>query len=430
MKSPWWGECWRFTGALLLALLFGYMVGHVVLILVLALAAMLVWQMWNIYHFTIWLQKGRKAEIPSHQGVWGDVYYQVYRLRSRQRKTAERLANLLERYKALAAALPDGAVVLARDHSIEWMNKAASGLLALDRKADIGQPIDNLIRQPAFTAYLRSGDYHEPIQLLSPATDEYMLQLYIVPYGQDQHLLMARDITRLHKLEVMRRDFVANVSHELRTPLTVMSGYLETLLENNAGNDLLLPALQQMKQQTTRMNSLVEDLLLISRLETEENPDRQMKVDVPVMLNGLLIEARSLSAERQHAISLDVDKTLCLLAVESDLHSAFANLVRNALQYTPDRGEITIRWYRDENGAHFEVRDSGIGIAPHLIPRLTERFYRVDTGRSRAVGGTGLGLAIVNHVLKNHDATLRVESRLGQGSLFACDFPVSRISDC
>lgn len=427
MNKLWWEECWRIVATLIVALIIGSLFGDILLMLLLALAAILAWQLWSLYLFILWIKKGRKGEIPDQGGIWGEAYYQVYGLRRRQRKTASRLSDLLGRYKALATALPDGAVVLAHDHSIEWMNKAASELLNLDRRADLGKPVDNLIRQPVFTHFLRNDDYHDSIQLTVPVSDERILQLYMVPYGHDQRLLLARDITRLHKLEAMRRDFVANVSHELRTPLTVMSGYLETLLEEDVQDKMLLSAFQQMNIQTERMNHLVEDLLLISRLEIEENASRQSRVDVPVMLNDLLVEARILSGKRNHVITADIDKRIWLLAVESELHSAFSNLIRNALQYTTAKGEIKIRWYSDDHGAHFEVKDSGIGIAPQQIPRLTERFYRVDAGRSRAVGGTGLGLAIVHHVLKNHQAILRIESMPGQGSLFVCDFPESQI---
>jgi len=427
VNNLWWGECRRISVVLLVALVLGSLLGATMLMLLLGIAAILGWQLWNLYRFIGWIKKGRKAEIPDQLGVWGDAYYQIHRLRNRQRKTAGRLANLLGRYKALAAALPDGAVVLAEDHSIEWMNRAASELLVLDRSTDLGKPVDNLIRQPVFSRYLRAEEYKEPIKLTAPTSDERVLQIYMMPYGQGQRLLLARDITRLHRLEEMRRDFVANVSHELRTPLTVMSGYLETLLENDSNDKTLSSALKQMNAQAERMKHLVEDLLLISRLETENSAGKQTKVDVPAMLNSLLMEARILSAERNHVILMEVDNSLYLQAVENELHSVFTNLIKNALQYTADNGEIIISWFADDDGAHFSVKDRGIGIAPQNIPRLTERFYRVDAGRSRAVGGTGLGLAIVNHVLKNHQAALRIESMPGKGSTFSCDFPARRI---
>jgi len=317
--------------------------------------------------------------------------------------------------------------VLRRDNAIEWMNEAAATLLGLNLVRDIGQRVDNLLRPPAFVEYLQSGDYHEPLVLSSPVDNASIMQIYIVPYGDNQRLLIARDITKLHRLEVMRRDFIANVSHELSTPLTVISGYLESLVGKTRKPEQIEQALRQMQQQTERMRNLVNDLLQISRLEMNEIQEDESDVNVPAMLHGLLADARMLGGERRHEIVLEVDETVWLHGVNQYLYSAFANLVRNAVQYTPGGGRIVIRWYASAAGACFSVEDNGIGIPPHLIPRLTERFYRVDTGRSRSVGGTGLGLSIVKHVLRNHQAALEVRSAPGQGSTFLCRFPPSRV---
>lgn len=395
--------------------------------LVVGLLIFLGWHLLKLHHFARWLIHGQEPETGFSENIWSELYYQVYKLRERGRKRERKLKNLVERYRQSAAAFPDAALVLRRDNSIEWMNEAAATLLGLNPVRDVGQRIDNLVRQPYFVDYLQSGEYAEPITLRSPIDNAATMQIYIVPYGDNQRLLIARDITKLHRLEVMRRDFIANVSHELSTPLTVISGYLESLVGKPRKPEQIEQALRQMQQQTERMRNLVNDLLQISRLEMNEIQEEETDVNVPAMLHGLLADARMLGGERHHEFALEVDESVWLHGVGQYLYSAFANLVRNAVQYTPGGGRIVIRWYAAAEGACFSVEDNGIGIPPHLIPRLTERFYRVDTGRSRSVGGTGLGLSIVKHVLRNHQAVLEVRSTPGQGSTFLCRFPASRV---
>ncbi len=262
------------------------------------------------------------------------------------------------------------------------------------------------------------------MQFPSPTDDAVMLSVRIVPYGENQRLVLARDISRLHRLEQMRRDFVANASHELRTPLTVLGGYLETLADSDdAALRQWQPAIEQMRHQANRMRRLVDDLLLLSRLETDEAPAEPEAVAVPAMLASIREDAELLAGERAHAIELEAEPGLQLRGDYHELRSAFANLVLNAVQHTPAEGRIAIRWYADAGGAHLAVSDTGPGIPPQHLPRLTERFYRVDVGRSRAAGGTGLGLAIVKHVLHRHGGALAIDSRLGRGSTFQCDFP-------
>ena len=311
------------------------------------------------------------------------------------------------------------------------MNEAAAALLGLKADTDIGHPIHNLIRHPDFIHLLESGDYAEPLELASPVDEHRMMQIHMVPYGDRQRLLVARDITKLHRLEVMRRDFIANVSHELSTPLTVISGYLESLESRprDAGQQFE-HALKQMRDQTDRMKNLVNDLLQLSRLEMNDARGAETDIDVAAMARSLVADAGIIARgqSRGHDISLAVDDRLLLRGINGDIYSAFANIIRNAVQYTPDGGKIDVRWYEEAGGgACFEVRDTGIGVPAPLIPRLTERFYRVDAGRSRSVGGTGLGLSIVKHVLINHQATLKVESAPGKGSTFSCHFPAERV---
>ena len=286
----------------------------------------------------------------------------------------------------------------------------------------------NLIRDPRFIQYFDQGRYKDPLDVLSPINASVWLQYAITHYGSGERLMVVRDVTRLHNLEQMRKDFVANVSHELRTPLTVVVGYLETMLDSE---DSISPrwrrALQQMQQQARRMQSLLNDLLLLARLETSDTAGEAKPVAVDRMLIGIRQDALALSAERNHRITLESLTTRGLLGVDGELRSAFSNLVFNAVKYTPANGEINIRWWEDDDGAHLSVRDNGTGIAPQHISRLTERFYRVDSSRNSNTGGTGLGLAIVKHVLIRHGAELKITSVLGQGSCFTCHFPRQKL---
>lgn len=427
MSGLWLKEFWRLTAFLTLAFLAGLVFGRVSAFIAIGLAAWLVWQIWKLYRFSRWLISGKEAAPNYGNDLWGELYYQVHKLRNQTRRREQMLREVVDQYRASAEALPDATLVLAPDNRIEWMNQSAASLLGLDAKSDIGHRVQNLIRHPDFIELLGSGDYSEPLELASPTEDGRMMEIHIVPYGDRQRLLVARDITRLHRLEVMRRDFIANVSHELSTPLTVISGYLENLTGRQRKPEQIESALGQMRQQAERMRSLVNDLLQISRLELNETQEPETEVDVAAMLSGLIEELKHPGQPRHHEITLDADTTLFLRGVGKDLYSAFSNVIRNAVQYTPDGGRIGIRWFADHGIACFSVRDSGIGVPQELIPRLTERFYRVDAGRSRALGGTGLGLSIVKHVLRNHQATLQVESAVGKGSLFVFRFPGKRV---
>lgn len=335
---------------------------------------------------------------------------------------------MLDRFEQATSALPDATVVLSMHGEIEWFNDAAHEMLGLRWPFDAGQRIANLVRHPKFIEFMATADYSKTVEMPSPADSGILLAALVVPYGE-KRLLIARDVTRIQRLEQVRRDFIANVSHELRTPLTVVNGFLETL--NDASGEC--PAswvrpLQLMQQQTLRMQNIVNDLLKLSRLETDQQSTVQTIIDVPGMSNMLVRDAYALSGERAHRIELETDQQLWLRGNHDELHSAFSNLIFNAVQYTPAGGEIRIRWFQDQQGAHWVISDTGDGIAPHDLPRLTERFYRVDAGRSRQRGGTGLGLAIVKHVLNRHAAQLHIESELGTGSVFSCDFPSTAIA--
>lgn len=430
MKNPWTTELWRVIGIATISLIIGSLFGQAVLFLLIAVISYLSWHLYHVYQLYIWITRSGRYQPPEGSGVWREIFDQLYRLQKRNRARKKTLTKFLNRFQESTAAMPDGTVVLDKEWQIEWMNSAAHKTLRLSPQKDIGQHITNLIRHPAFQTYIHQGNFRKPLEMPQPDDEHKYLSVRVVPYGQNQRLLVARDITLIKQLEQMRRDFIANISHELRTPLTVLNGYLETMIDDadhNNGLQEWKSSLQLMHQQTSRMSNIVNDLLMLSRLETNPPLNGGSEVSVPAMLSTIRDDAMALSGDKNHDIQLDIDDNTWLNGVNNELYSTFSNLVFNAVRYTPNDGKIMIRWYRNEDGAHFEVQDSGIGIPPQHIPRLTERFYRVDIGRSRDVGGTGLGLAIVKHVLQRHKAELRIKSTVNKGSTFICDFPAKRV---
>jgi len=375
-----------------------------------------------------WLRDGRRSQPPQSWGVWGEVFEHYYRLQRRYTKRKKRLARVIREFRESTAAMPDGTIVLDADRRITWFNSAAVRLLGLAGNRDIGQPITSLLRAPAFERFMRDGDFSRPVDVDSPLVLGGRLSIRVVPYGRGQYLMLIRDVTRLQRLENMRRDFVANASHELRSPLTVLGGYLENMTEDASIPEIWNAPLNEMQTQTSRMTTLVNDLLELSRLETDApgEPDEQ-PVDVPDLVRRVRNEALA-QAGGDRTIEIDLDETLGLAGIGNELYSAFSNLVFNAVRYTDSGGLIRIRWRRDRIGsASFCVSDDGIGIDARHLPFITQRFYRVDPSRSRSQGGTGLGLAIVKHVLQRHDARLRVQSEPGDGSEFCCAFPDERL---
>lgn len=424
MSNPWLREFWRMALLLSGALLIGWILGIPHGMFTLALIIYLGWHLYNLYRLERWYYKRKKTHPPVAPGIWGEAFNHIYQLQKSNRKRKKRLSSILLRFKESTAAMPDATIVLTEDDHIEWFNKAAKQYLGLKTKKDVGQRIDNLIRHPRFVEYISHGEFEEPLELPSPLDSERTFAFRVVPYSKNQKLLVVRDITRLKRLERMRSDFVANVSHELRTPLTVVSGYLENMMDDREQcSEHWNKSLQQMEGQTRRMTRLVEDLLMLSRLEDEEKPLVQDLVAVPAIISALVDDARILSGEKEHQISFEGDQSLWLRGNEKELNSAFSNLLFNAVQYTLEKGHIDVRWLQDNGKVIFEVKDDGVGISPVHIHRLTERFYRVDAGRSREAGGTGLGLAIVKHVLDRHSAKLVIDSQPGKGSTFRCVFP-------
>jgi two-component system phosphate regulon sensor histidine kinase PhoR len=383
------------------------------------------WNLWQLRQLYFWLQHRSVADPPDANGIWGDVVAQVVRLHRRKRFHKERLTRLFRELRRSTAAMPDGVVMLDPQNEIIWFNRKAGEMLDLSRRADLGLRIDNLVRHPDFVQYLRGGDYSAPVVVRPDVNSEKFLAFQLISYGEDQRLLMLRDVTREVRLEQMRKDFVANASHELRSPLTVVAGYLETF---GADPDLgeLAPPIAEMRRQTDRMTRIIEDLLELSRFEANDRPIKGLPIDVAAMAALL---RKDVLARPGHPKTVDVsiESGDSIIGDEAMVQSAFSNLVDNAAKYTPTEGAVHIRWWTDGAGGHFSVRDTGPGISSEHLPRLTERFYRVDPGRSRETGGSGLGLAIVKHALQRHGARLEIQSEEGQGSTFTCHFPPERL---
>ncbi|MCB1750381.1 MAG: phosphate regulon sensor histidine kinase PhoR [Gammaproteobacteria bacterium] len=406
----------------------GFWIDHPAVTLLSLFTLYFCWQLLQIHLLNAWQRSPKSAHPPFAVGIWGSIIELAEAKRERARKRKRKLGRILAGFHESTNALPDATVILDEKGRMEWWNDVARQVLGLDGKRDRNRSIVEIIPDSIFNAYLLEGDYVRPLQIPAPLDDSISLEVRIVPYGKGKCLLQARDITRLHQLETVRRDFVANVSHEMRTPLTVIHGYLEAIAES--GDESRLGEWQhvvsQMRQQTDRMQRIVADLLMLSRLETQEQAVGHEQVNVAELLQSVREEACNLSGGK-HRIHLKTEADLRLYGIESELESAFSNLAFNAVRYTPPGGSVAMHWYANGSKACFSIKDDGIGIEPEHIPRLTERFYRVDVGRSRQSGGTGLGLAIVKHVLTRHGSVLEIESEPGRGSLFSCTFPEYRV---
>ncbi len=391
-----------------------------------ALAIELVRNLVNLHQFDHWLRNRNRRDPPDAGGLWGDLVSQVSRLHRRKQFHKKRLLSLFRELRRSTASMPDGVVALNAANEIVWFNRKAAELLGLKRKTDFGIQIASLLRVPEFSRYLAKRDYSTSVRVPPRVGDVTMLEFQGVPYGEGQVFLLVRDVTRQSQLETMRKDFVANASHELRSPLTVISGYLETLaLDDTLPDDLRAP-IGEMRRQSERMTTIISDLLELSRLEATD----EQVIGTPIDVAGLLALLRKDLAARDakaHTVELQIESPDGLMGDQGLIHSAFWNLVDNAAKYTPAGGTITLRWWTDDDGGHFSVTDTGPGIAAEHLPRLTERFYRVDPGRARDKGGSGLGLAIVRHVLQKHGGEVKIESMEGRGSTFSCHFAPLRL---
>lgn len=422
-------DLWRFLGVFFLSALIGALSNYFLHCIIVGLLIFIWWQYKEFSKILIWLQKRQEINGPSQTGIVDETCREIDFLRNRNKSRKQKLSGYLKRFQEATRALPDAVIVLGSHGEIEWANEKAREYIGIHWPKDSGLRLPNLVRYPKLIKYLNSSDeeLEKGLQIASPVDNKLMLEIRISAYGDTQKLLVARDVTAVSRINQMRRDFIANASHELRTPLTVISGYLEGFVDDEECPKEWISYIQQMRSQTTRMQNLIEDLMQLSGLEADSGQSARETIPMPDMLLAIVNEARSLSGFMGHEITLDADQSLYLKANQREIYSVFSNLVFNAVQYTPEHGRINVEWYKDDDGAHFSVRDNGLGIAAEHIPRLTERFYRIDKGRSREKGGTGLGLAIVKHALARYDGDLFIESELGKGSLFRCDLPKSLI---
>jgi len=400
--------------------------GWALVVLGVCAAALVAFHLHHLSIATNWAAGPLEAPVPDGRGPWAETFSALYR-RTRLRQSVQRdLQQVIERFRNAAQAIPDGVIVLDSRNRIEWANPRAIEQLGLDLQHDIGQPLINLLRVPEFLRYLDGADFRDSVLVEQPQ-QRRSLSMQIVPFGIEDKLLLCRDVTQLEAISRMRRDFIANVSHELKTPLTVVTGFLETMQDIDLEPRQRSRYLGLMQDQARNMQRLVNDLLTLSALESEQNPAHDTAFAIVPLLLELSADAKALS-RGEHAITLDIGRAASVVGSRDELKSAFGNLVSNAVRYTPQGGSIALRWVADADGSGvFAVQDSGIGIAAEHIPRLTERFYRVDRSRSRATGGTGLGLAIVKHVLLRHRAELEVESTPGRGSTFSVRLPAELV---
>jgi len=433
MLAFWWRPLMFALGLAFFSLLFssGQPAGTAWALFSAGLGVYLIYHLRQLRKFSDWLADPTRPPLQG-DGVWGDALYRLEKLLRVRQGDQQKVAADLEQMLEATRNLPDGVVILDDDNRIIWLNDAAERLLGLSPKRDIGQFVLYLLRNSRIVEWLHHEDFSQTLNIDSPAAREKTLALQLIPLPRNQKMLVARDITEIARVEAMRRDFVANVSHELRTPITVIVGFLEAF-EDMAEPDPVQfrKHIPLMREQSDRIRRLVDDLLTLARLESEPET-KDEAVDVVSLAQRLAREAETMS-QGKHQIELVLNNQARLIGNTQELYSALANLVSNAVRYTPTGGRIRIRWgVSDGNGKTvgeqiFSVQDSGEGIEPQHIPRLTERFYRVDQGRSRSTGGTGLGLAIVKHVLQRHQARLRVESTVGKGSTFSAVFPAERV---
>ncbi|MGB1201549.1 phosphate regulon sensor histidine kinase PhoR [Cognaticolwellia aestuarii] len=413
----------RIASVIIVSGFIGYLFGHTFLVVSAVSIGLLAWHYNHLFKLINWLWQGKSISPPQANGIWGRIYDGLYRRIRKQRLKQKQLNERIRKFRDGAEALPDAALVLSTELTILWGNKKASQLLGVRWPSDVGQRIDNLIRFPEFAKYVNGGNYDSPCLIISPINNELQLELRMMAYGSDQILLLARDISKIQRLEEMRRDFVANVSHELKTPLTVVRGYVEMV--QSSGSSLephWQKAFSTIETQVSRMDRLVEQLLVLSRIENNVEDDSHQQVDLSRLILTIVEDVQWLNQEKGHTINDYISPDIFISGNEHELKSACMNLISNAIAYTPAGGVIDVTLSNDGNKIRFSVKDNGPGIKPEHVNRLTERFFRVDMSRSRNTGGSGLGLAIVKHVLNHHNAELSIESEWQKGSEFIIYF--------
>lgn len=402
------------------ALVLGAIFGYLPWFLLASVTGLLIWHFWNLLQLSWWLWVDRSMTPPPGHGSWEPLLYGLHQMQLRNKKRRRELGSLIKRFRSGAESLPDAVVLTTEEGVIFWCNGLAQQLLGLRWPDDNGQNILNLLRYPEFTQYLKQQAFAKPLNLV--LNNGRHLEIRVMPYSEQQLLMVARDVTQMHQLEGARRNFFANVSHELRTPLTVLQGYLEMMQEQTLAGATREKALHTMREQTSRMEGLVKQLLTLSKIEASPIQTPNEVIDVPMMLRVVEREAQTLSQQRQ-TFEFHVDNSLKVLGSDEQMRSAISNLVYNAVNHTPAGTHITVSWQRVANGVEFSVEDNGPGIAAEHIPRLTERFYRVDKARSRQTGGSGLGLAIVKHAVNHHDSRLEITSEPGKSTRFSFTLP-------
>ena len=427
MHNDFYLEIRRLSFLLVTCLITGLIIGELTNVLLFGCVLYIIWTLFQIRQLEHWLKDGKLSTIPDASGIWGKIFDHLSRNKKREVVEKKNLKQVIMRVEIMTAALNDAVILLNNDQTINWLNKASRRLLNL-KKSDINRPITNFIRNPLFVTYLNEGDHEVPLVLPAINDVEQRLEFRLNYFGDNESLLIVRDVSRLYKLEQMRKDFVANVSHELRTPLTVILGYIETLNDSPLLHDKWIKPLQQMEQQGVRMNTLINDLTMLSKLETDKLHQTPSTVPLKPLLKMICDSATTISGEKNHTIDLCCDEQLAINGNDRELHSAFSNLIMNAVKYSPPNKKIIVDVTQNfTQGIDIKIIDEGIGIEAQHLHRLTERFYRVDSSRSIETGGTGLGLAIVKHVLARHDARLHVRSRINQGSTFIAMFPKQRV---
>ncbi len=417
-------ELRRLVIILLLCFGFGLLTHKLSWVLLLGISYYILTILYQMRRLNQWLLHSSHTEPPEAEGIWGEIFNNIHHLQRHQHDETKKLQAVIKRIQEISSALKDGIIILDWRGHLDFWNPAAHRLMGFHSK-DQGQSVINFIRHPKFVSYFETGDYSAPLELPSPRHTTKQLQFQITRFGQKERLIVVRDVTQLHSLEQMRQDFIANVSHEMRTPLTVINGYVETLSDNNTIPAWTKP-LQQMQQQAQRMTLLVNDLIMLSKLETTEIGHNQKLVLLEPLLISIKNEAEALGNDKNQTITLTCEESINIFGNEKELHSAFSNLTINAVKYTPANGKIDLRLWQDQQHIYFSVTDNGPGIDSKHIPRLTERFYRVDASRNSSTGGTGLGLAIVKHVLMRHDGELKISSEVDKGSVFTCVLPLTK----
>ena len=429
--QAWRSELRKQVLILVSVCLVGYSIGQFLPALLLLLVCYVLFNLVQLHRLTKWLAKDHASDRsapPEGFGLWGGVFDGIYRLQKQERRASAYLENIVNKAQESSAALEMAIIMVDRNNNLDWWNKATESLLGLRYPEDRRLPVTNLIRDPAFTAYFGRNVYDEPLHINAPGDSGKRLEIQIALFGENERLIIVRDISQLHRLELMRKDFVGNVSHELGTPITVIKGYLEAILDNIQDLDSKWekPVIQ-MHQQSSRMENIVKDLLALSALETGTPSRKQSSFALIQLLSEIVNDARQIFAQQDHQFSLSCDENIKFIGDRGELYSAIANLVSNAAKYTPYQGKINILIRLSEDFLEAHVEDNGPGIEAQALPRLTERFYRVDVSRSSETGGTGLGLAIVKHIVNRHDGELTVSSEVGKGSCFTCRFPLSRV---